>query len=201
MKKTICDLCGGDVGASVVAKFLTAGVQLQCRAGDQDVCKYCMIDAFKKLDDRPAPQPSEIAEQIRKVLNGYPYGDGNPWPLDLLGKAADALTSTVLQKEPPSLADDTVSLAARGARPVHPHAARWFVHPETGEVLKANTAKSPLKITPRTPTPEMVEAGREAKNARSVDSIWQAMWEVFNTVAAKPEEPDPILHVPFGGGL
>lgn len=33
----------------------------------------------------------ETAAQIRKVLNGYPYGEGNQWPLDLLTNAAGAL--------------------------------------------------------------------------------------------------------------
>lgn len=36
---------------------------------------------------------TKIADRIRKVLNGYPYGDGNPWPLDLLWEAVAALES------------------------------------------------------------------------------------------------------------
>lgn len=32
-----------------------------------------------------------VAQAIRKVLDGYPYDDGNPWPLDLLTKAAETL--------------------------------------------------------------------------------------------------------------
>ena len=48
--------------------------------------------------DEHSTRCRELAAQIRKVLNGYPYGDGNPWPLDLLSSAASMLDERMLHR-------------------------------------------------------------------------------------------------------
>lgn len=50
-------------------------------------------------EDRPIEEAAQVAESIRKVLNGYPYAAPNPWPLDLLTEAAKALDDAGLRRE------------------------------------------------------------------------------------------------------
>ena len=74
----------GFVTAGMIAREIRALAQAAPAVPGDDGSLRCAPPS-------PASTPFEIAAQIRKVLNGYPYGDGNPWPLDLLTKAAEVL--------------------------------------------------------------------------------------------------------------
>jgi len=61
--KRFCDVCGrecaaeGRLGGPFYPKAADGKtVKVDWQADDRDVCLYCAIDAFKKLDDRPAAQ-------------------------------------------------------------------------------------------------------------------------------------------------
>ncbi len=57
--KRFCDYCGRECGPVAFAKFGDDHhVQLFNTVGKKDICKYCAIDAFNKLDDR---QPARAA--------------------------------------------------------------------------------------------------------------------------------------------
>lgn len=219
--KVLCDGCGKETVSDALCVEVPNCRELHTptKVGvltitpGRDLCVYCTIDAFKKLDDRPPAQPPTLKSVVWngvEVVDIATDGTIDPHTPRFVGKAPELgmpYGAELREKygEP---------VVRRGAAF---NDARWFVHPETGEVLKANTAKSPLKITPRTPTDAMLKAGRDLN--KNCALIWEQMWIAFDTVATKPdgqwvapnkplsvldvrpEEPDPITHVPFGGGL
>jgi len=81
--KRFCDCCSRDVGSVPhnnvpVPVVDQAGKEhrlvVSMNGADVDVCVYCIIDAFKKLDDRP---PVDIDKAVRELVTKYP----NPFAL------------------------------------------------------------------------------------------------------------------------
>ena len=62
MKKTYCDNCGNEVTSKNEGQYLVADIgnlhassttRNKDASDDIDICKYCVIGAFERLDDRP----------------------------------------------------------------------------------------------------------------------------------------------------
>jgi hypothetical protein len=107
MKRTYCDCCENEItdanfltpkGFAVTAGELEFKVKPpECVIVDYDVCKYCVITAIAKLDDRPRDVcKNEITiEQMTKLVE-FIYQDlGSPsdWSGFNLYKARDILNN------------------------------------------------------------------------------------------------------------
>lgn len=87
---------------------------------------------------------TDVAAKIRKVLNGYPYGGGNPWPLDLLTQAANALDARmrVIEWCRPRLKNDAYRATLDGylAAPLEPDHTPIVQSVASTDVVEAVTA-------------------------------------------------------------
>lgn len=112
--KTFCDACEREIKNNGDARDLqgytgSIGIVVRTQSptlhgDDPDVCKYCALDALKKLDDRPAPAVAgENARSHLRAQEGFPIvgsaAVGNYWN----DKLADALNR--FKDVRPTLAD------------------------------------------------------------------------------------------------
>lgn len=103
MKKTFCDCCDQPItsenssgGAGDLVRFTVADVKFHITPSglgaptpmDYDVCKYCLIDAVKQLDDRPTHVPVEMHEGVSFLFLGFMSPDKVVTPYTVEGGRA-----------------------------------------------------------------------------------------------------------------
>lgn len=174
--KIFCDVCGGEMPMLDDRPKVLLSVDILDRqhyittggnGREVDVCKYCIIDAFKKLDDRPNTMQ---ARDTACRPEGRCTRPTSRWPAEVPRLATLEMVSSVTERE--FVVSDT--WLQRAWRQMYDAAVKGSVIPATAPAEQRPTHKS----VPVEPTETMVTIGcgvGATSRRECVRDMWTAM--------------------------